>query len=512
MSTASSNSPHEDVSSSSSSSSSEDEERKALENERLDDTMQGLPAPPPAIPLVFSLAYANRPPSHGSPLGQMPPEIIQNILGRVDQGGIGSFSLAASWCQVHADEMFYREVNLTLRAVFQLRANPHQALRVRELKIDCRIVAIMSPMVINFISTLTNLRTISFHSINSLRHAWTLSYMLTHITPLPSLRRIEISCGHGATAPNLRRTIGQQMPDWDDLEMHHQPKLEELSFNFGPLACVITRCDSLVFNVFTGHKKQIKVLEIKALEERYPSRVPTVDDASKHYILRCAEEEANPQNQNDEASLKTLQGFQKAYMFAFKSDALEVLRFYSETHKQAANSADREIEIQEVCELFPNLKDLDFVTRATWKSKIDDKRLRVPLNKLVSFSYPGQSKIRIGWGEPSNLVTTINPQPYGPCSKGPRIVMENLTRYWFPNIHNYGWYLSERTQGQELLSNYCMLYRLRRETRKFLWFVTHQDSGLMAAASAVFSPIKMCLSHWWGPATSSLTSADVPFI
>ncbi|KAF3316993.1 hypothetical protein TWF173_000998 [Orbilia oligospora] len=335
----------------------------------------------PGASLISSIANAYTQPI--SLLGQLPNEILENILARVDQPSIGAFGLAARWCHAHADEI--------------------------KIKVDCRMVGVLNANTINFISSLTNLRTISLHSINSKNHTRVLHYILKFIPTTESLHRLEISIGHNTFRRGTPRIIGSDDPNWDALDMDIHPNLKEISYDFGPMAASITRMDSLVFNTFIPHRHSLKVLEVNCIQLRRYSQ--TFREGLKHYIFRCAEEEVNPQHVWTPDVIETYNSFQDSYIACLASDSLEVFRFFSDMRKDFSDSREREISIEEVCTVWPNLKHLDFVTRDSWKTNFRQLPRPKKLTKLRTFTHSGITKTSTEAANPAWSLTESDNLP-----------------------------------------------------------------------------------------------------
>ncbi|RVD89076.1 uncharacterized protein DFL_000098 [Arthrobotrys flagrans] len=463
------------------------------------EDIPNIPSISPAVPLVAAISNANA--LQISLLGQMPNEVLENILNRVGQPSIGAFGLAASWCQAHADEMFYRSIELTPVTLIWLALNSQHIPKIREIKIDCRMVGIMNINTINFIANVPNLRILSFHSVNARLHARVLYYILKFTPPSPNLRRIEISIGHNLSPQGPDRIRGNDDPVWDELEMNTHPNLKELSYDFGPMAPVITRMDGVVYSTFAHHRHQMKVLEIKTIQLRRHTQ--HVRDSLKHFIFRCAEEEVNPAAIATPELLETIETFQQNYIDCFASDTLEVFRLYSETRK--AVTQEREINLDEVCRIFPNLKELDYVTRVSWSANLRATRLDPErrLRKLTSFVHPGATQTRTEWGHPARYITDSTLQASGPIVTAPRSVMDHLTRYWFPNIHNYGWYYRDSTSALNVAGG-TVKHRIRIEYLRSVWFVLHRNWSGFVSMLALYAPRGTYKMHWFGPGSVTL--------
>ncbi|KAF3228806.1 hypothetical protein TWF106_006326 [Orbilia oligospora] len=330
----------------------------------------------PDASLISSIANANTQPI--SLLGQMPNEVLENILERIDQPSIGAFGLAARWCHVHADEMYFRTVSLTPVSLIYLTLNPQ------------------------------------------------------HIPKI----RLEISIGHNTFRRGTPRLVGSDDPNWDALDMDIHPNLKELSYDFGPMAASITRMDSLVFNTFIPHRHNIKVLEVNCVQLRRYSQ--NFREGLKHYIFRCAAEEVNPQHVWTPDVIETYNSFQDSYIACLATDSLEVFRFFSDMRKDVRDSMEREISIEEVCTLWPNLKHLDFVTRDSWKTNFCQLPHPQKLTELRTFTHSGTTKTSTEAANPAWSLTESDNHLKGPIAVSPRSVMDHLTRHWFPNIHSYG--------------------------------------------------------------------------
>ncbi|KAF3283247.1 hypothetical protein TWF970_001226 [Orbilia oligospora] len=449
----------------------------------------------PGASLISSIANGYTQPI--SLLGQLPNEILENILARVDQPSIGAFGLAARWCHVHADEMYFRTISLTPISLIYLTLNPQHIPKIRKIKVDCRMVGVLNANTINFISSLTNLRTISLHSINSKNHTRVLHYILKFIPTTESLHRLEISIGHNTFRRGTPRIIGSDDPNWDALDMDIHPNLKEISYDFGPMAASITRMDSLVFNTFIPHRHSLKVLEVNCIQLRRYSQ--TFREGLKHYIFRCAEEEVNPQHVWTPDVIETYNSFQDSYIACLASDSLEVFRFFSDMRKDVSDSREREISIEEVCTVWPNLKHLDFVTRDSWKTNFRQLPRPKKLTKLRTFTHSGITKTSTEAANPAWSLTESDNLPKGPIEVSPRSVMDYLTRHWFPNIHSYGWYSRDSTSM--VFPDFYMIEI--RHLRK-VWWVLHQSWAGWVTVVASYWPGPAFLNHWWGPGATSI--------
>ncbi|KAK6497181.1 hypothetical protein TWF506_004656 [Arthrobotrys conoides] len=450
----------------------------------------------PAVSLVASIANAAAAPTH-SLLGQMPNEVLENILERVGRASIGAFGLAAKWCQAHSDEMYFRNIDLTPVSLIYLTMNPQHIPKIREIKIDCRMVGVLNINTINFIASIPNLRTISLHSVSSRSHCRVLHYMLKFIPTIPTLRRLEISVGHNLTPQGVPRVVGHNDPDWDNLNMNDHPNLKEISYDFGPMAASITRIDMLFYNTFAVQKKHVKVLEIKSIQMRRHTQL--FPEGLKHYVMRCAEEEVNPNGVWNANSAIIQNAFQDCYVDLLLTESVEVLRFYSDMRKSVPTEREREISIQEVCKVFPNLKELDFVTRDSWKTNFRQTTAPEKLTKLKSFTHPGTTRTSTTSNSPAGYITESTYQSTGPIAVAPRSVMDHLTRHWFPNVDLYGWYSRDSTSTLN-----AGLHRVRITQLRSLWWVLHRGWVGLIQTAAVYWPGLTYNRHWWGPAVTTL--------
>ncbi|KAK6498413.1 hypothetical protein TWF481_011004 [Arthrobotrys musiformis] len=483
--------PAESSSNSDSSSDSSDDP----DDDPNDDPPTLLPSLYPALPVISTIQNVTiqRP----SLLGQMPNEVLHNILTRLEQPSIGSFGLAASWCQAHADELFYRVVDLTPSAQIYLTLWPQHAPKIRELRVDCRYTQLINYNTTMWINSLPRLRTLSFCHMNRPAHCRVMQFMLKAISPIPTLRRLEISMGKHLIQQGTMRVASMDNPDWESLHMPVHPGLEEVSYDFGALASSITRLDALVFYTFSPHIATVKVLEVKVCEERQASQmVPT---PLKHFIFRVAEEEINPTGSRNKELMDAVEALQQGYNSLMKSQTMEVFRFYSETKVGPTN--EREINLPEVCRIWPNLKEIDFVTRQSWKTNFRTIKLDNPLTKVKYFVHPGDTKTRTDFGNPARDITDSSLTPTGPIVIAPRSVMDHLTRYYFPNIKTFGWY--SRNSTANLSSGLGRItWKIRVNIIRDVWSVLHSGSPLLLTNIAVFWPGSTYLNHWWGVTTS----------
>ncbi|KAK6360916.1 hypothetical protein TWF730_007031 [Orbilia blumenaviensis] len=445
----------------------------------------------PGLALIAGFTNINT--QRTSNLGQLPPEVLLNILERLDQPHLSAFSLAASWCHAHAEELFYDCVHITLRSINHLTANPQHLPKIRGIIINCGRLIGSFGATVTFMNTLPKLRTITILEANTRNQALILFHLLAHLPVIPTLYRLEITVGDSPNNLTTPRSTAISSPDWDELQMRVQPNLRELSIHFGPVASALTRVDTLFFALFAQQKNHLEVLEVKVTDPRHPQQIRS---SLKHFVFRCAEEEVNPNRLITVARLKSIEEYQDQYVKNLGSRSLKVFRLYSEARSPSLR--EREITAHEACQIFPNLTDLDFVTRASWNATFHTNRL-IPLHtNLINFNHAGESKTQTAIGDPAREITESTVIPHGPISYRPTDIMNYLTSRWFPNIRTYGWYARNSTSTLSSAEE-GITHRVRVRIIRNIWFVRWVPS--FNGMASVNLPGYSYICHWWGKAT-----------
>ncbi|KAK6514572.1 hypothetical protein TWF281_004770 [Arthrobotrys megalospora] len=445
----------------------------------------------PAQPFVTAAINAQQP----SLLGSMPAETVANILERLNQQSLGAFILSARWCQAHAGDLFYKNVHASTASMTYLTTNPQHLPKIRHLDIDCRTVQPQGQQILAFIPTLPNLRSIRLHGVSGRATARILFLILGFMPAVQTLGRLEVSIGQMSVVSGMPRLrgVGASDPEWDDLNMTRQPNLQELVFDFGPTSTTIMRLDTFVYSVTVPNRDKLRILEVKCIEEK---DAQILGNGLKHYIFRCAEEEVNPQASTEQDIMEGVEAFQSGYISMFATPSLEIFRFYSEV--QAVGSTEREINIQEVCHIWPNLKEIDFVTRASWSSDLRNMRLEPPMTTLKNFNFTGVTRTNAPASNPAGRLTDSDLVPRGPFATQGVTAMQDLTRNCFPNVLTYGWYHRNSDSTINVSpAPQSYVYRIKVIIRKDIWHVI-RDNTSMFNPIPVFRMGAALLSHWWG--------------
>ncbi|KAK6338622.1 hypothetical protein TWF696_009433 [Orbilia brochopaga] len=446
-------------------------------------------------------------------IGRMPDDVMGEILGYLDQPDIMRYSRVSTWCCAAAQSVYYRKIRLTARSVNHLRRHQGAWDEVRQVHYNISVstgsAARDITTVGNIASILSNLPKVHVLIVTGIRNqATTRAFFrfLRIFQPHSELREIQIAIGDQESGQYVRwrnlDTGEAESPDWNTLHQARRahPNLEKISIKFGPWACALMRLDIFTRQFVVPHLSTLKVLEVKLLEQKDLDN--DIPDRLKHYPFHSTREaiiraiQATGQNLATlEARLKFKDAFNLENFKKFQSPVLGIFRYYSELKVPS----DDDITLENVCEVFPNLRQLDFVTRASWRRSYKDLELPAPMAQLGVISLPGVSEGGVGaeffidlFNHDSIEELARAPKP----AQTPKDITQRLVGSVFPHVYKFCWY-------QRMLQDVTEppWTAMKGEIRFRRLVVQTGNHGLIASGTAD-TPI--------GPATATATVGLVP--
>ncbi|EPS39578.1 hypothetical protein H072_6680 [Dactylellina haptotyla CBS 200.50] len=371
-------------------------------------------------------------PRESTVLGSLPAEIVLDILEELETPDLKAFALASRWAHNLSKELSWKRVDLTSANIVFLLTNRGFQTRVREVTWHADLaVAMHGPTnvgtTVSLLTNLPDLRVLKIEGVRNIRAARALFRFFRLLPVIETIRRIEIRIGVQSNT-GLHRLSTVADPDWATVNLATQPGLKAISLEFGPWAMGLTRIDTFTLAVVKPHLETLKRLEVKCIIQRLaqydiPARL-------KHHPFRIAPEDlAIAGAAANQVSIQ--KGMQKAHLDEFSSETLEVFKFYNEC------SLGGDITLEEVCGVWPQLHELDFITAEAWNKSLKEFKLERNLWKLTILRLPGGSLFTENAGVP--LIDFASKAHFnGPGSANN--IEEQLVSNGFPNLKHICWY------------------------------------------------------------------------
>ncbi|EWC43680.1 hypothetical protein DRE_01567 [Drechslerella stenobrocha 248] len=388
-----------------------------------------------------------------SHMGRLDNGLVTEILRYLDQPNLLNFAQSSKWCTAASAGIFYRRIKLSRRLIDRIGSDPQILPLIHEVDYNVSISTgypnarfVNATIVALFIQQLPNLQIFNVHGVRSTDTVTVFYNFYWALKPLVNLRHFTIETGRECISSYFRyRRRGGVIPGWNPENMRSavHPKLDKITVRFGAWACGIMRLDLFILDIVQPHLGTLRELDICALETKDLDY--DLPGQYLHHPLRVAREgmdphiDALPGTDTEEGKERAREGVNWMRLVTFASEKLEIFRYYSEL--QVPN--DDDVTLEAVCVIWPNLREIDFVTRAGWKRTYEKFGLAITMQQLSKISLPGVSKVGNGANyfielfdvnKPEFLSTADHP------STTPRDITVQMVQKFFPNVRKFCWY------------------------------------------------------------------------
>ncbi|KAF3921818.1 hypothetical protein AA313_de0205101 [Arthrobotrys entomopaga] len=283
--------------------------------------------------------------------------------------------------------------------------------------------------VIALISQFQDLRVIKIDGVRGITTLRALYRFLRLLTPMQTVRRLEVRVGF-EQQNGYTRLSSNQDPDWKQLGFNALPNLKALCLEYGPWSMALTRIDHLTLHLVKPHLKTLERLEVRCIIQKIAgSDVPI---QLKHHPLRMALDEMTDVGGPPEYQQEIHQAMHAAYLANFASDTLKVFKYYSEYDIRMR--PDQDITLEHVCQVWPKLEELDFITEYGWRRDLRNFKVTPEMSSLRILRIPGGSEFVAGTRvRADNFHLFHGPTP-------PLAIEEGLVEKAFPNLESLTWY------------------------------------------------------------------------
>ncbi|KAF3905664.1 hypothetical protein ABW21_db0207219 [Orbilia brochopaga] len=388
-------------------------------------------------------------------IGRLPNHLVSEILGYLEQPDILNYSMVSRWCCAAARIVYHRKIRLSNRSVVYLHRHPDIRSEVRQVHYDIGISTGLGEYantsvggIASIMATLPKLRLLIITGVRDQTCLLALYRFLRIFDPHPDLRELQIDMGMEALGNNFRwrdlNPSSNGLPNWNWLQQASRPhpKMEKISLGFGPWACGLTRIDLFTEEIVIAHLSTLKILEVKHLAQK-DLDVDLPNSVKHHPFHRTPQAISRAIQSAQDLPVVNRSGYKDElnmeHFSKFSSPNLQIFRYYSEV----APPTDDDLKLENVCEVFPNLRELDFVTRASWKRTYANLQLPVPMAQLELISLPGESAGGVGAEFFIDLFDHDNLKEFRlgpPPAHTPSDITKRLVGSVFPHVVKFCWY------------------------------------------------------------------------